>query len=84
MVTKPAKPKADLKDSVALSENDVLRPMTPAEEAEMDAWLLRNKDALNASIRKSREQFARGEFYTQEQVDAELAARRHRRLSKRS
>jgi hypothetical protein len=84
MVTKPAKPKPELKDGVALDEYDVLRPLTPEEETEWDAWFLRNKDALNANIDKTREQFARGEFYTQEQVDAELAARRRRRISKRS
>ncbi|MEJ1970144.1 MAG: hypothetical protein WDN03_16165 [Rhizomicrobium sp.] len=58
--------------------------MTVEEEAEIDAWTARNKDALDASIRKSREDYARGRFHTQEQVDAELAARRLRRLQKKT
>ncbi|MEJ0041500.1 MAG: hypothetical protein WDM81_04550 [Rhizomicrobium sp.] len=75
MTTPPAKPEAHIDD---------LRPMTVEEEAEIDAWTARNKDALDASIRKSREDYARGRFHTQEQVDAELAARRLRRLQKKT
>ena len=37
-------------------------------EAEWDAWGERNKEALQESFRKAREQFARGEGRTLDQV----------------
>jgi hypothetical protein len=43
-------------------------------EAEWDAWGERNKEALNASIRKAREQIARGEGYTLEEAVARAKA----------
>jgi predicted transcriptional regulator len=50
-----------------------------ADEALVDAYVERNKDALNASIRKARGQLARGEYLTHDQVMADLKAQRQRR-----
>jgi hypothetical protein len=47
-----------------------------ADEAALDAWIERNKDALNASIRKADEEFAHGKYFTLDEVMAELKARR--------
>ena len=64
-------------------DDEPIRAMTDEEEAQLDAWLLRNKDALNASIRKAREEFANGQFYTAEEVEATLEADAIRRSRKR-
>jgi hypothetical protein len=74
MATNQPDSKSDLHD-------DVVEP-SEADWAEIDAWLERNKDALNESIRKSREQFARGEYHTTDEVKAMLAADRLRRARK--
>jgi hypothetical protein len=50
-----------------------------ADEARMDAWLQRNKDALNASAKKALEEFKRGEYFSDEDVTAALKAHRLRR-----
>ncbi|HEY1630975.1 MAG TPA: hypothetical protein VGF56_06645 [Rhizomicrobium sp.] len=50
-------------------------PPTEAEWEALDAWIFRNKDALNASIQRSREQFARGEYHSMEEVMAEALAK---------
>ena len=67
MTNKPAKPEAKLPDELDA-------PLTPEEEARLDAWEERNKDALNASIREARARFARGEYRTHEEVWARLRA----------
>lgn len=43
-------------------------------EAELDAWFERNHKALNASLREAEEQFARGEYYTIDEVMERLDA----------
>jgi antitoxin ParD1/3/4 len=53
-----------------------------ADEAAVDAWVKRNKGALNESIRQADEEFARGEYYTLDEVMAELKARRAARQIK--
>jgi hypothetical protein len=50
-----------------------------ADEALVDAYIERNKDTLNASIRKARGQIARGKYFTRDQVMADLKAQRQRR-----
>ncbi|MCC7266241.1 MAG: hypothetical protein IT546_02750 [Caulobacteraceae bacterium] len=42
-----------------MSSNPVKRSTDP-EEAEVDAYIARNRDALNASIRRSRREVAEG------------------------
>ena len=49
------------------------------DDAYWDAWLKRNADALNASIQEAEEQFQRGEYYTLEEVTAEVKAQAARR-----
>ncbi len=73
MTSKSTKPDAELPTE---EEDEPFRPMTEAEEAEMDAFLFRNRDEINASIRKAREEFARGDFYTLDEVMAHLEADR--------
>jgi len=70
MNTKSAKPSKAL-----YTEEDLAPRDHAADEAAMDAWIERNKDALKASFRESKEQYERGEFYTHEQVWAEVSAR---------
>jgi len=55
-----------------------------ADEAALDAYLERNKDALNASIEEARAEFARGEYFTIDQVVADLAAQRDRRRASKA
>lgn len=43
-------------------------------EAEWDAWGERNKEALNASIEKARQEYLRGEYYTIEETMARVRA----------
>jgi hypothetical protein len=43
-------------------------------EAELDAWIERNKDALNASIEKAHQEYLRGEYYTIEETMARVMA----------
>lgn len=56
------------------SENieDVLRRLLETQE-EQDRWLLENRDAINAKIRRGIEQLDRGEGIPEEQIDAHLA-----------
>jgi hypothetical protein len=53
-----------------------------ADEAFVDSYVERNKDALNASIKKARGQIAHGEYFTHDQVMANLKAQRRRRGGK--
>ena len=67
------------------SEADILHEMeaeklTPEEEAEQDAWFERNKDILRESFRRAEEEFARGEGYTLEEVEAHLDADKRKRI----
>ena len=39
-----------------------------ATDSEWDAWFKRNGKALNASIRKAREEYARGHYYGVDEV----------------
>ena len=56
------------------SENieDVLRRLLETQE-EQDRWLLENRDAINAKIRRGIEQLDRGEGIPEERIDAHLA-----------
>jgi predicted transcriptional regulator len=74
MSAKTAKPPKALYTKEDLEPRDVA-----ADEAALDAWLERNKDAINASADKAREEFERGEYYTHEEVWAEIWARLARR-----
>jgi predicted transcriptional regulator len=61
-----------------------LEPRDPAaDEAALNAWLLRNKDALNASARKAWKEFQRGEFFTHEEVMRDLKIQLRRRRARR-
>ena len=53
-------------------------------EGGWDAYLWRNRDAINESIRKSEEEYARGHFYTLEEVMAEIKARARRRQARKA
>jgi len=50
-------------------------PPTEAEWEAIDAWIYRNRHALNASIRKGREEYARGETLNGEEVFEEILAK---------
>ncbi|MEI9992108.1 MAG: hypothetical protein WDM86_18980 [Rhizomicrobium sp.] len=76
MTIKSAKPDSDLP---AEDDDDIPRPPTEQEEAELDAWIERNKDALNASFRKADAEYARGHYYTLEEVLAHLESDRRAR-----
>lgn len=53
-MNKPAKPEADDADDLS---NLYGPPLTEAEE---DAWIARNRDEINASLRQARQEFAEG------------------------
>jgi hypothetical protein len=55
-----------------------------AEQAALDEYLERNKDALNASIEKADKEFSRDEYYTLDQAMADVRAQRERRVSRKS
>jgi hypothetical protein len=68
-----------------LSEQDAeYRHDEGLTEAEWDAWGERNKEALQESFRKAKEQYARGEYYTLDEVMAELEARAKLRQSRKA
>jgi predicted transcriptional regulator len=57
-----------------------LAPRDPvADEAASDAYLQRNRDALNASIEKAHAEFERGKYFTLDQVMADVNANRQRK-----
>ncbi|MEI9929354.1 MAG: hypothetical protein WDM89_01975 [Rhizomicrobium sp.] len=68
-----------------LSEPDVeYRHDEGLTEAEWDAWGERNKDALQASFDKAREDYARGHYYTLDEVMAHIRARAKRRQARKA
>lgn len=73
MTGKPRKPKKGLAEPEAVyrheGEDENFVP-----EGGWDAYLWRNRHAINESIREGREQFARGEYYTIEEVMAHVRA----------
>jgi hypothetical protein len=71
----PEKPKTGLSESDAEYRHED-QGLT---EAEWDAWGERNKEALQASFDKAREDYARGHYHTLDEVMAELKARAKRR-----
>jgi predicted transcriptional regulator len=78
MNTKTTKPNST-EPGFRYTEED-LAPRDPvAEGALMDAFIERNKDTLNASIVKARAQIAAGEYFTHDQVMADLKAQALRR-----
>ena len=69
--------------SVRYAEED-LAPRDPgAEDAFVDAFVERNKRALNTSIKESLDQFEHGEYFTHAQVFADLEAQALRRDASR-
>jgi predicted transcriptional regulator len=52
------------------------------DEAALDAYLTRNKNALNASIKRAESEFERGEYFTLEQAMADVRAQQQRRIRK--
>jgi predicted transcriptional regulator len=55
----------------ASAEEALLRLLDTQEE--QDRWLLENRDAINAKIRRGMEQLDRGEGIPEERLDAYLA-----------
>jgi hypothetical protein len=78
MNTKTAKIRA-AKKRFRYEQEDLAPRDLAADEASVDSYVERNKDALNASIGKARGQIARGEYFTHDQVMADLKAQRQRR-----
>jgi hypothetical protein len=54
------------------SVEEVLHRLLETQE-EQDRWLLENRDAINAKIRRGIDQLDRGEGITEDQLDAYLA-----------
>lgn len=82
MSTKTAKARPR-KSRFRYAQEDLAPRDLAADDAFVDAYVERNKDALNASIRKARAQIARGEYFTRDQVMADLKAQRQRRNAKK-
>jgi hypothetical protein len=68
MSDKPRKPGLEEPEAQYEQQDEELGECHEFSEAYWDAWFERNHKALNASIRKAEEQFARGEYYTMDQV----------------
>src|ERR1700753_3312212 len=73
MTRKPRKPAKGLAEPEAAYRHPADDNDVPTDA--LDAYLWRNRDAINASIRRGREEYARGEYYTAEEVLAEIKAR---------
>jgi predicted transcriptional regulator len=74
MSTKTAKPKRTASGLHYMAE----------DEAAVDSFLERNKDALNASIEKAHAEFERGVFFTLDQAMADVGAQRQRRRARKT
>ncbi len=57
-------------------------PATFTPTQEQEDWLTRNKDAINRALDVSFAQIERGEFRTQEQVEARLTVPRAERVKR--
>jgi hypothetical protein len=69
MTKKPPKPGMEESEAEYKPRDEDYVP-----EDEFDAFLWRNRRALNASARKAREEYARGEYYTLDEVMARVRA----------
>jgi len=78
MSTKTAKPKR-IASGLRYTPEDLAPRNMVADEAAVDSFLERNKDALNASIEKAHAEFERGTFFTLDQAMADVRAQRQRR-----
>jgi len=67
-----------LADSFRYQSEDLEHPDPAAAEASLDSYLQRNKDAINASIDQDHAEFERGEYFTLEQVMADIDSQRQR------
>lgn len=81
MNVKAAKQKR-AKPAIRYAPEDLAARDAAADDAAVDAYVARNKDALNASIKKAHAEFERGEHFTLDQVSADIAAQRQRRTRK--
>jgi predicted transcriptional regulator len=82
MMKKPRKPAKGLAEPEAAYRHPADGGYVP--EDALDAYLWRNRDAINASIRKSNEEYARGHYYTAEEVMAEIKARAKKRQARKA
>lgn len=80
MSTRTAKAKPR-KSGFRYAPEDLTPRDLAADEAFLDAFIKRNKDALEASIAKARAQIMRGEYFTRDQVMSDIKAQRQRRRS---
>jgi hypothetical protein len=79
MSSKSAKEKLR-KSGFRYAPEDLVPRDLAADEALLDDYIRRNKDALDASIEKARAQVMRGKYFTRDQVMADLKAQRQRRF----
>jgi hypothetical protein len=83
MTAKVAKAK-QAKTSVRYTRDDLAPRDAAADDAALDVYLQRNKQALNASIEKAHAEFERGEYFTLDQAVADVAAQRQRRRERKA
>jgi len=74
MTTPPKLPNSDSKAIELAGDEATFREPADEEWAEIDSWEERNKDALAESFRRADEEYARGEFFTEEEVWARVSA----------
>jgi predicted transcriptional regulator len=82
MSTKIAKAK-EAKSGLRYAPEDLVPRNVVADETALDAYLKRNKDALNASIERAHAEFERGEYFTLDQVMADVRVQRKRRAPRK-
>jgi hypothetical protein len=72
MVTVMSAKAKKLTDSFRYQPENLEHPDPAVAEASLDAYLLRNKDAINASIEQDHAEFESREYFTLEQVMADI------------
>lgn len=83
MDIKAAKAKKLAKPLARYTSEDLAPRDAAADDAALDSYLLRNKDPLNASIEKAHLEFEQGEYFTLDQVVADVSAQQQRRRSRK-
>ena len=86
MTKKPRKPKKGLAEPEAAfrheGEDDGFENYVPVDA--LDAFLWRNRHAIRESCDRAEEDYARGHYYTGEEVLAEIKARAKKRQARKA
>jgi hypothetical protein len=79
-----ARTKLQPADAFRYEQEDLVPRDESAEIAELERLLERNKDKVAASLAQARAEFDRGEYFTLDQVIADVDAQRQRRRASKA